>query len=176
MQDIYIFFFCRYCDALLYGLRSTVAGFRKQQIKQDCLYRKMLDEDCQAALLRLFYCVLNSAPQAVLQLVILLHYKMRDPSNCLNLEKHIHAKKCDNSIFGKWFYTKGKVRWIVSGRFPKKCSVIFWKFLAKYSKIRSHSRGISDILEINKGKARRLHTYSTIEEGMAIYHFSSRKT
>lgn len=44
-------------------------------MKQDYLYRKMLDEDCDAALLRLFYCVLNSAPQAVLQLTILLIYK-----------------------------------------------------------------------------------------------------
>lgn len=66
----------RYFDALLYGLRSSFAGCRKQQMKQDYLYRKMLDEDCDAALLRLFYCVLNSAPQAVLQLTILLTYRI----------------------------------------------------------------------------------------------------
>ncbi|XP_065200156.1 XK-related protein 7-like [Planococcus citri] len=66
----------RYFDALLYGLRSSFAGCRKQLMKQDYLYRKMLDEDCDAALLRLFYCVLNSAPQAVLQLTILLTYRI----------------------------------------------------------------------------------------------------
>lgn len=91
----------RYCDAFLYGIRSLIAGYRKQQTKEDYLYSKMLDEDCDAALLRLFYCVLNSAPQAVLQLTILL-YKMKDKKDCSSppFDMNSHTDKCFNTING----------------------------------------------------------------------------
>lgn len=60
----------RYIDALSYGLRSKTCENRNRQIK---LYRRMLDEDSNGSVLRLFHCFLHAAPQAVLQLTILLH-------------------------------------------------------------------------------------------------------
>ncbi|XP_067006507.2 XK-related protein 4 [Anabrus simplex] len=62
----------RYCDALAYGCRSLVAGKAGNSIRQENLYRKMLDEDSDASLLRLFHCFLHAAPQAILQLMILI--------------------------------------------------------------------------------------------------------
>ena len=45
------------------------------------MYRKMLDEDSDAALLRLFHCFLHAAPQAILQLMILIfHANQQDAS------------------------------------------------------------------------------------------------
>ena len=41
----------------------------------------MLDEDSDAALLRLFHCFLHAAPQAILQLMILIfHANQQDAS------------------------------------------------------------------------------------------------
>lgn len=60
----------RYFDALSYGLRSRTCENRNRQNK---LYRRMLDEDTNGVLLRLFHCFLHAAPQAVLQLTILLY-------------------------------------------------------------------------------------------------------
>lgn len=82
----------------MYGLRSSVAGYRKQRVKQDYLYRKMLDEDCDAALLRLFYCVLNSAPQSVLQLTILL---MHEADISDNYKKVTSVDNSSYHVFGK---------------------------------------------------------------------------
>ena len=94
--------FPRYCDVLFYGLRSLVAGFRKQRIKQDSLYRKMLDEDGDASLLRLFYCVINSAPQAVLQLTILLYRTIERVKECTTAQSILEGDKCHNHTFGKF--------------------------------------------------------------------------
>lgn len=85
----------------MYGLRSSVAGYRKQRVKQDHLYRKMLDEDCDAALLRLFYCVLNSAPQSVLQLTILLLYKMPESEYNDSYKKVTFVDRSNYHLFGK---------------------------------------------------------------------------
>lgn len=62
----------RYCDALSYGLRSRAAAVSGNRQRQSKLYRRMLDEDSNGALLRLFHCFLHAAPQALVQLMILL--------------------------------------------------------------------------------------------------------
>ena len=93
----------RYCDAFSYGVRSLIAGCRKQIIQQDLLYRKMLDEDGNAALLRLFYCVLNSAPQAVLQLTFLLNRTIRKQKECTTSESVLQGDVCYNDMFGNFF-------------------------------------------------------------------------
>lgn len=62
----------RYLDTLIYGLRSKVAGASGIDQLQNTLYRRMLDEDSNGALLRLFHCFLHAAPQAVIQLMVLL--------------------------------------------------------------------------------------------------------
>lgn len=62
----------RYVDTLIFGLRSKVAMATGREHLQTTLYRRMLDEDTNSALLRLFHCFLHSAPQAVIQLMILL--------------------------------------------------------------------------------------------------------
>lgn len=62
----------RYVDTLMYGIRSKVAATAGQENKQLLYYRRMLDEDTNGALLRLFHCFLHSAPQAVIQLKILI--------------------------------------------------------------------------------------------------------
>ncbi|KAJ8962525.1 hypothetical protein NQ318_000916 [Aromia moschata] len=62
----------RYIDTMIYGIKSKIAATTENDTKQSTLYRRMLDEDTNSALLRLFHCFLHAAPQAVIQLVILL--------------------------------------------------------------------------------------------------------
>ncbi|XP_018573910.1 XK-related protein 6 [Anoplophora glabripennis] len=62
----------RYIDTMIYGIKSKIAATTDNETKQTTLYRRMLDEDTNSALLRLFHCFLHAAPQAVIQLVILL--------------------------------------------------------------------------------------------------------
>ncbi|VEN51923.1 unnamed protein product [Callosobruchus maculatus] len=62
----------RYIDTLIYGIRSKIAAATDNESKQAILYRRMLDEDTNSALLRLFHTFLHAAPQAVIQLVFLL--------------------------------------------------------------------------------------------------------
>lgn len=64
----------RYIDTMIYGIKSKIAATTGDDTKQTTLYRRMLDEDTNSALLRLFHCFLHAAPQAVLQLVILLKH------------------------------------------------------------------------------------------------------
>ncbi|XP_018321466.1 XK-related protein 6 [Agrilus planipennis] len=59
----------RYIDTLIYGLKSRYARMEHMRMT---LSRRMLDEDTNGALLRLFHCFLHSAPQAVIQLMFLL--------------------------------------------------------------------------------------------------------
>lgn len=69
----------RYIDTLIYGLKSKIAGSTSSYTEQMTLYRKMLDEDTNSALLRLFHCFLHAAPQALIQLVILLKETVTQP-------------------------------------------------------------------------------------------------
>jgi hypothetical protein len=55
----------RYIDTLIYGIQSKIIG-------SSFLYRRMLDEDTNSALLRLYHCFLHAAPQAIIQMMILL--------------------------------------------------------------------------------------------------------
>lgn len=64
----------RYCDALSYGIRSKAASFSGNRQRQNKLYRRMLDEDSNGALLRLFHCFLHAGPQSIIQLMILLQH------------------------------------------------------------------------------------------------------
>ncbi|XP_060529521.1 XK-related protein 7-like [Cylas formicarius] len=64
----------RYIDTLVYGIKSKIAGSIEGDSQQTVLYRKMLDEDSNSSLLRLFHCFLYCAPQAVIQLVFLLSF------------------------------------------------------------------------------------------------------
>ncbi|XP_063218079.1 XK-related protein 4-like [Bacillus rossius redtenbacheri] len=73
----------RYCDTLSYGLQSAAAGRMGDRKRQQKLYRKMLDEDSDAALLRLFHCFLHAAPQAVLQLMILIFHANQQRASSL---------------------------------------------------------------------------------------------
>ncbi|XP_022912980.1 XK-related protein 6-like [Onthophagus taurus] len=63
----------RYIDTLVYGIRSNIAK-RTTGLDQWYMvyYKRMLDEDTNAALLRLFHCFLFSGPQAVIQLTFLI--------------------------------------------------------------------------------------------------------
>lgn len=62
----------RYCDSLCYGIRSIFACRKGQKEKQQFWYRRMVDEDSDASLLRLFHCFLHASPQAILHLFILI--------------------------------------------------------------------------------------------------------
>lgn len=69
----------RYIDTLVFGIRSRIAAASEIDQLQNTLYRRMLDEDSNGSLLRLFHCFLHSAPQAIIQLMILLtHVVHRD--------------------------------------------------------------------------------------------------
>ncbi|KAI4467585.1 xk-related protein [Holotrichia oblita] len=63
----------RYLDTLIYGLKSSIAK-RTASLDQwqVVYYRRMLDEDTNGALLRLFHCFLHAAPQAIIQLTLLI--------------------------------------------------------------------------------------------------------
>lgn len=68
----------RYIDTLIYGIKSKIAASTasspESESQQLSLHRRMVDEDTNGALLRLFHCFLHSAPQAVIQLMILLNH------------------------------------------------------------------------------------------------------
>ncbi|XP_056639007.1 XK-related protein 6-like [Diorhabda sublineata] len=75
----------RYIDTMIYGIRSKIAASTGNESKQTLLYRRMLDEDTNSALLRLFHCFLHAAPQAILQLVILLTHVAHPEKYRLNI-------------------------------------------------------------------------------------------
>lgn len=77
----------RYLDTLIYGIKSVVAPDSVRGL----YYRRMLDEDTNGALLRLFHCFLHSAPQAILQLAILLNHVHSDKLTGLRTGKIIVA-------------------------------------------------------------------------------------
>lgn len=65
----------RYYDTLIYALKARNCEKVGDRNGQKRYYFKMLKEDQDVALLRIFECFLEAAPQQVLQLTILLkHY------------------------------------------------------------------------------------------------------
>ncbi|XP_030040722.1 XK-related protein 6 [Manduca sexta] len=62
----------RSIDALIYAFKSRQAERNKDPATQHTYYRLMLKEDSDAALLRIFECFLEAAPQQVLQTSLLL--------------------------------------------------------------------------------------------------------
>ena len=86
-MDFYVAFiplfliYCRYVDSLLYGIGSIIAARKGQKDRQQFLYRRMVDEDSDASLLRLFHCFLHAAPQSILHLMILIQMaRQKQPS------------------------------------------------------------------------------------------------
>ncbi|XP_067005397.1 XK-related protein 6 [Anabrus simplex] len=62
----------RYCESLGYALKSRRAEKERDYLNQRKFYDLMLKEDSDVALLRVFECFLEAAPQQVLQATILL--------------------------------------------------------------------------------------------------------
>lgn len=91
----------RYIDTMVYGIKSKIARASGLDSRQAMLFRRMLDEDTNGALLRLFHCFLHAAPQAVLQLVILL--------------RHVHPDRIGTIRTGErmvlYFYTAFVLFW-----------------------------------------------------------------
>jgi uncharacterized membrane protein YhaH (DUF805 family) len=69
----------RYIDTLIYGIQSKIIG-------SSFLYRRMLDEDTNSALLRLYHCFLHAAPQAIIQMMILLIHVSHPEKVPLNID------------------------------------------------------------------------------------------
>ncbi|XP_072948062.1 XK-related protein 6 [Epargyreus clarus] len=61
----------RFTDALIYAIKSRQAERRRDHASQRAYYGLMLKEDSDAALLRIFECFLEAAPQQVLQTSLL---------------------------------------------------------------------------------------------------------
>lgn len=79
----------RYIDTMIYGIKSKIAATTENETKQTTLYRRMLDEDTNSALLRLFHCFLHAAPQAVIQLMILLIHVTHPEKPALGISKYL---------------------------------------------------------------------------------------
>ena len=62
----------RYIDALRYSLKSRKAEHNQDVHGQRLNYELMLKEESDVALLRVFECFLESAPQLILQIVLLM--------------------------------------------------------------------------------------------------------
>lgn len=89
----------RYIDTLVYGIRSRIAAASEIDQLQNTLYRRMLDEDSNGALLRLFHCFLHSAPQAVIQLMILLtHVVHQDVEESLGPGRVLEVDVVDDPL------------------------------------------------------------------------------
>ncbi|XP_031347050.1 XK-related protein 4-like [Photinus pyralis] len=84
----------RYLDTFIYGLRSLIAKSSGSDNLHSTLYRRMLDEDSNGALLRLFHCFLHSAPQAIIQLMFLINYAT-NPST-------LHDLGIDVAVLQSW--------------------------------------------------------------------------
>ena len=65
-------FVLRYCESLSYAFKSRRFEKQKDHVNQRKYYEKMLKEDSDVALLRVFECYLEAAPQQILQISILL--------------------------------------------------------------------------------------------------------
>lgn len=64
-----------YWETLIYALRSRKCEKSNDRVGQRRYYLKMLNEDQDVALLRVFECFLEAAPQQILQLSLMLkHY------------------------------------------------------------------------------------------------------
>lgn len=65
-------FFFRYCQSLAYAIQSKRAETRNDRETQKKYYEFMIQEDSDVALVRIFECLLEAAPQKILQLTIVL--------------------------------------------------------------------------------------------------------
>ncbi|XP_055599604.1 XK-related protein 6 [Uranotaenia lowii] len=65
-------FFFRYCQSLAYAIQSKIAESRKDREAQKKYYEFMIQEDSDVALVRIFECLLDAAPQKILQLTIVM--------------------------------------------------------------------------------------------------------
>lgn len=65
-------FFFRYCQSLAYAIHSKIAESRNDRETQKKYYEFMIQEDSDVALVRIFECLLEAAPQKILQLTIVL--------------------------------------------------------------------------------------------------------
>ncbi|XP_058444852.1 XK-related protein 6 [Malaya genurostris] len=75
--EIFIFvvivpFFFRYCQSLAYAIHSKIAESRNDRETQKKYYEFLIQEDSDVALVRIFECLLEAAPQKILQLTIVL--------------------------------------------------------------------------------------------------------
>ena len=68
----------RYIDALIYGLKSLKLDPKKEVSQKRHWYHQMIYEDVDSALLRLFECFMEAAPQLTLQLYIMQTNGMED--------------------------------------------------------------------------------------------------
>ncbi|RVE53472.1 hypothetical protein evm_001842 [Chilo suppressalis] len=67
----------RFTDALIYAIKSRRAERKHDPVSQRLYYALMLKEDSDAALMRIFECFLEAAPQLVLQASLLLtHHEL----------------------------------------------------------------------------------------------------
>ncbi|XP_062533957.1 XK-related protein 6-like [Armigeres subalbatus] len=64
--------FFRYCQSLAYAIQSKIAEARNDRDAQKKCYEFMIQEDSDVALVRIFECLLEAAPQKILQLTIVL--------------------------------------------------------------------------------------------------------
>lgn len=71
----------RYYDSVVYGIYSHINKKKGNLLNQQKYLRLMLDEETNAALLRLLSCFLMSAPQAIIQLVFLLSQYIKSSNN-----------------------------------------------------------------------------------------------
>lgn len=87
----------RHIDGLKYALKSRKYKKEGDQLKQRRYYVKMLKEDQDIALLRVFECFLEAAPQQILQLTIMLHNNHQTFSMQCNQTQLFLSSRCTSN-------------------------------------------------------------------------------
>uniref|UniRef100_A0A1B6CMJ8 XK-related protein n=1 Tax=Clastoptera arizonana TaxID=38151 RepID=A0A1B6CMJ8_9HEMI len=152
----------RYCDSLDYALKSRRAERIQDRLSQQRYYDLMLKEDSDVALLRVFECFLEAAPQQILQVAIVLVEKGRGSTFQL---LHQFGSICSSLLSMAWSMAsyhrsirlsqkdKTNLTW------PGTAMQFLWHFMVTVSRILSIS-AVASVFPVWTGIACAVHWFA----------------